>query len=335
MWLSFNLSALSLKQLVNGSCQAVGYHAGSASLGVVVSFLTQRFSDQSQRLAKSNRHAWHALEVALAGEGLWDRCKRLLSSADEKAFREHLQPFLNGCPMAELEGREAYRARCLRELRLAAKSGILKETSFDPEQIAKKVGAFAQFNDPLKIIEAENELLGQMSQELSKAGHENLASLISIRPNQGDPVLVTAARYFFRRLVEEDAVLFRELAFAQLETLKCSQDQAFSSLQSILEGHLDKLEQIFDQLQQTHEVVLDLREEQQRQGAQADQIYQQVVDLQAKLDLVHSEIRPRDSLSIRNEQERRLVRDLVGRYRELPEQQREQLPALLRPIGNL
>ena len=42
-----------------------------------------------------------------------------------------------------------------------------------------------------------------------------------------------------------------------------------------------------------------------------------------------------DSLSIRDEDERRLVKDLVRRYRALPADQRKQMPALLNAVGKL
>jgi hypothetical protein len=46
-------------------------------------------------------------------------------------------------------------------------------------------------------------------------------------------------------------------------------------------------------------------------------------------------LRPRDSLSIRDESERRLVNEVIARYRGLPEEQRWRQPALLNAIGKL
>ncbi len=46
-------------------------------------------------------------------------------------------------------------------------------------------------------------------------------------------------------------------------------------------------------------------------------------------------IRPSDSLSIRNDNERQLVKQLVARYRALSEAERRQVPALLNGIGKL
>src|SRR5262249_9607607 len=64
-------------------------------------------------------------------------------------------------------------------------------------------------------------------------------------------------------------------------------------------------------------------------------LYQAVVAVQDRLDLMRSELRPRDSLSIRTDAERSLVKQLVGRYRELSEKHRQELPALLNAIGKL
>src|SRR5262249_58598405 len=44
---------------------------------------------------------------------------------------------------------------------------------------------------------------------------------------------------------------------------------------------------------------------------------------------------PGDSLSLRTDEERRLVKDLVTRYRGLPPEQRQQLPALLNAVGKM
>jgi uracil-DNA glycosylase family 4 len=86
---------------------------------------------------------------------------------------------------------------------------------------------------------------------------------------------------------------------------------------------------------ETHAAVLDVQEEQRRQGQQHQDIYRAVLDLQGKLDLVHREVRPRDSLSLRSDGERRLVKQLVQRYRDLSEERRRELPALLNAIGKL
>src|SRR5205807_911738 len=46
-------------------------------------------------------------------------------------------------------------------------------------------------------------------------------------------------------------------------------------------------------------------------------------------------VRPKDSLSIRGDHERQLVKSLVARYRALPESRRHEMPALLNAVGQL
>jgi len=152
-------------------------------------------------------------------------------------------------------------------------------------------------------------------------------------------LLVVAARYFFRRAVEDDARLFHGLAFTQLETLQHGQEQAFAALHLTFNEQGERLEGLLAEVRvvvaQTHEAVLDIQQEQRRQGEQARDIYQAVTDLQRRLDLLQHEVRPRDSLSIRSDAERQLVKQVVARYRALPEAQRRGLPGLLNAVGKL
>jgi hypothetical protein len=71
---------------------------------------------------------------------------------------------------------------------------------------------------------------------------------------------------------------------------------------------------------------------------QSEQIKDIGVAVQELLDqhqLRRREVRPADSLSIRNDAERQLVKQLVKRYRALPETERQQVPALLNAVGKL
>jgi len=87
MSIFFSLSTFALRQLVGGACEAVGVKDSGEA---VVAFLTQRFTDHSQRLTKAlqtaNDNAWKALEIALAGDSLWERCKAALARTEDKAF---------------------------------------------------------------------------------------------------------------------------------------------------------------------------------------------------------------------------------------------------------
>jgi uracil-DNA glycosylase family 4 len=343
MRISSNLCALALRQVVGGACKAVGCNPGAGAIDGVVGFLTRHFTDHSQRLARAleetNQHAWRALEVALAGESLWDRCKLVLASGEEKAFRLQVKPFLDACPLAELHGKAPFRQACLRELQAARKAGHLEAGALDPAALARQAGAFARFSDPAALLQAEGQALTEVGDALRRLGYAHLAEFVSLRPQQGESVLVLAVRYFFRRAVEQDSALFQGLAFSQMEKLQEGQEAAFAGLQQAFAEQGARLEGLLQDLQvavaEAHAAVLDVREEQRRQGRQHEDLYRAVLDLQGKLDLVHREVRPRDSLSLRNDGERALAKQLVARYRELSEERRHELPALLNAIGKL
>jgi uracil-DNA glycosylase family 4 len=343
MGIALHLSTLAVRQVVGGACQAVGVPLGEQAVEGVVGFLSSRFVDHSQHLTEAlsgaNDRAWRALEIALAGDSLWERCKVLLSAGEEKGFRERVRAFLTVTPQAELFGQKQYCQLCLRDLQAARKAGALTHGHLDPHHLARAAGNFARFSDPQRLLIAESEALEQLASDLRQAGYVNLSGLVIMRPDRGPPLLVVAVRYFFRRAVEENAALFQGLAFAQLEGLQQSQEQGFAGLHEALTEQSARLEQLLADLQttvaQTHTAVLDIQEEQRRQGDQNRDIYNAVIAVQGRLDLLQREVRPRDSLSIRSDGERDLVKQLVSRYRALPEERRRDMPALLNAIGKL
>src|SRR5262249_45130527 len=103
MRISTNLYALAMQQLIGGAWKVAGVRPGAGAVEGVVVFLTRHFRDHSSRLTEAlemtNERAWRALEVALAGDSLWDRCKLMLARGEDKAFREQVQPFLDACPL--------------------------------------------------------------------------------------------------------------------------------------------------------------------------------------------------------------------------------------------
>src|SRR5947209_15388897 len=159
MSITQNLCALALKGVVGGACKLAGVEAGVGAADGVAGFLAQRFVDHSQALTRAlqraSEHAWKALEVALAGDSFWDKCKLAFSSGEDKAFREQVRPFLDACPLAELSGKAQFRQDCLRELRAAAKANALTVGALDPKALARQAGAFARYDDPQALVEAE------------------------------------------------------------------------------------------------------------------------------------------------------------------------------------
>jgi hypothetical protein len=325
-----SLSLLALHQVARGAAQA----AGLAGVESVARFLGRHFTDHSQRLVASlrgaNERAWQALEVALAGESLWGK----LDEADDRAFRQQVRVFLDAAPLAGLPSHGAeFRQQALRELRAARKAGLLLTGPLVPDDLADAAG-LARL-DGSGLLEEQWRSLEALAEPLRQAGHSALAQLVSLRPSQGEPLLVVAVRYFFHRAVEADEELFRGLAWTQWEALAEGQQRGFDQLTDALHEHGRRLEEVLDVLTEVRAVVLDLRKEIAGQREQIQRLADDVLRVLGQHQLERRELRPGDSLSLRTDEERRLVRDLVTRYRSLPEDQRRQLPALLNAVGKM
>jgi TPR repeat protein len=317
MGIFLSLCGIALREVVGGALQTVGLDKpGDAVIG----FLTERFSDHSQRLTKAlesaNERAWKALEVALGGESLWERCKTALASAEDRAFREQLRVFLEQSPLKKdaAESRHTQR-QALQELRDARSSGALTGGSLAPALLAKEAGAFASYRDPQAILEAEWKALGRVAGELREL-YPKLYLVLTDKINP--PPLAMAARYFFRRQVETDQELFRGLAFTKWEAMQAAQEKGFAALNEVLTQQGQRLGEMM--------ALLDEK---------IDKLDKKIQDILDRLQLQNREIRPSDSMSIRSDAERLWVRQVVDIYRSLSEQQRAELPGLLNNLGKL
>ncbi len=81
--------------------------------------------------------------------------------------------------------------------------------------------------------------------------------------------------------------------------------------------------------------MLDIQAEQHEIGQQYQELYEAVVELKRRHDLHPCAVRPRDGMSLRSEDERETVQDLVARFRRLPEDSRRRLPALWNSLAQL
>lgn len=337
-----NLSSLALKPMLESACKAAGFAVGENAFDGVVRKFSQFFTDHSQTLPlalqRANDNAWKALEVALAGESIWT----WLDRADQKAFRQQVRAFLDVTPLEGLPSHgPEYRSVCLRELRTARKAGLLTAGTLDPAELTRQAETFARFGDPQSLIAAEWQALDGLAEELRQAGYSSLARLVALRSDRpgSTAVLVAGVRFFFRREVETDRELYQGLSWAKLEELGGALDHGFTQLTQFLAEHGDRLEEMLAEVQQavaqTHGAVLDVAAEQQRHGQQLQEIYQAVQDLKRRHDMATSEVRPRDSLAIGGESERRVVKLVIEKFRALPVEQQQRLPALLNSLAQL
>jgi serine/threonine protein kinase len=337
MSIAESLSSLALGPLVESACHSLGDSVGAGLATGVVALFTRQFTDHSQRLASAlahaNSRAWKALELALAGDTFWERCKVRMARAEDQSLRNQVRQFLDA---GQLTVDNNQRRRCLQELRQARKDGTLTG-SLSPRRLVDNAGTLAAFREPEQLLRADRTAQGQLAGLLRQQGYPNLAKLLT--PTEGPSLLVVAARYFLRRAIEEDGKLFQGLAFARLEYLQEGQEQGFAMLHQVLSEQGGRIESLLDEVQaalgEVHAAVLDVHEELAQRGKQSQDVYDAVLALQKRFDLMQSDVRPRDSLSIRSDGERKLVREVIARYRNLPQEQRDELPALLNAVGKL
>lgn len=302
---------------------------GFAPSGELLTLITDRTQDRSRRLItalqKSQQRAWRTVEMALSGDSFWRRCRDVLSPSEDRALRDQIRQFV-----ASL-GDEAVRERALKELRQLRQKGLLDHGPLTPETLAREAGHLGRFEDPAELLNRERTVLHAASDELTRAGFESIGLVLA--PTESGPgLLVTASRYFFRRAIERDEHLFRGVTFAHQEGLAAGQEEGFATLEKLFREHGEQLD---SWLGEVREAVLDMRAELHTQGEQGRDIYEAVLGIRQRLDMARIDVRPQDSLSIRGDEERQLIKDLIRRYRELPESQRRDMPALLNGIGQL
>src|ERR1700676_4645356 len=121
MRIAQNVCVLVLNRVAGVACDVVGLGGGKEVVEAAVHFLTERFTDHSKKLTEAlevaNERAWKVLEIALAGESFWERCKVVLARAEDQAFRKQVRAFLDSARL-ELPGEnpDEFRRQCLREL---------------------------------------------------------------------------------------------------------------------------------------------------------------------------------------------------------------------------
>src|SRR5262249_54492586 len=155
--------------------QTLGDHAGDAGQRLLVV------------VRRANERAWKCLEVALAGESLWNRLDR----AEDRAFREQVRSFLNAVPLPELMAKGEFRRACLRELQDSRRRGLLLGPIVAGE-LNDAAGAFARFVEPSAILEAEREALAGLARELERGGSPSLAWLLRQPAQAGQSLIVVA-----------------------------------------------------------------------------------------------------------------------------------------------
>lgn len=233
----------------------IGAVAGETTARVVnggAELLFRHLSDKSERyltaLATANERAWKALEIALAGNSLWERGQVLAASGEEEAFRQQLQAFVEANPLPQFSGKDQFRQRCLQELRMAGQRKLLTGDTLNCRELAQQTGSFLSFAEPRALHVAEQNWVKRITDELQKGDCPGLVWLLAQQVQAGTPLVVVTVRYFFRQQVETDEELARGLTFTQLDQLTQTQILAFQGLNSAIAKQGQMLEEILTRL---------------------------------------------------------------------------------------
>jgi predicted Zn finger-like uncharacterized protein len=317
------------------------------------------FRDHSQTLPKAltraHDRAWQSLAIALAGDGFLDQLRVFFASGDDKGIREQVRHFLQSS-FIPFKGTPAeFRRVCLAELNHLRKSGLLACQGISAEEIARQTASFRCCADMPELIAGAHQAVSELANELPK-DYANLAKLLRITTPGRPPLLVGAFAYFFRREVETDPELARGLLFDGLRQLAASQARELAEVQKALTTLGQQSDAVFEQLgrievvavqahavaAETHGAVLDLQAELQRLGdlhlANTGEVRSLLLEVQGRLGqagMQRGEVKPQHSFSIRGEDERRAIKALLDRFRQLPAEQQVLVPALLNGLGKL
>lgn len=346
------LVGFGLRQAIRAVAGDEAGEATAIAADNVIQLVEQHFTDHSQvlpaALARANDRAWQAVSIALAGDSFLDKITVFFASGDDKGIREQIRLFLQDKTIDYGGTPAEIRKKCLTELTHARQKGLLTARNLSTHDIACHAAGFQRYLDPKSMVDGAERVIGKIADDLA-LDCPNLAKLLRQHPSVKPSLLVSAFAYFFRREVETNDELAHGFFFDGLRQLSASQESAFREVNKALTTLGDQFEQVFAQLHrietvtlETHGAVLDMQAELQRLGSlnltnidEVRRLMQEVLVRVSQAGMHKGEVQPQHSFSIRSEDERIAVKQLLARFRQLPAQQQKQVPALLNGLGKL
>ena len=303
-----------------GLRQVVGDVADKA-VDLVAERLTNEGDALPQAVKEANDRAWRALNVALAGDSYWEKFKRYaLGDATQRALRQQIEIVLGELAKANKTQLELVRANCLNDLMRLRRSKEFKSNILTKDELKHHLAAWQHYTDPKQLIDGAWRAVAEFANELATS-YPDLARLLRQRVGEEQPLLTALFSFFLRQEIAKNNELVNAMTFDLVGKLSAAQENAFLEVDQTLAKVGDKIDEIFEEL----DVI-----KKQLEGLDAK--------VAAKLDQLGmrmSMVRPQDSLSIHNQDEREAVRRLLRQFRELPVGQQRQVPALLNNLGKL
>jgi hypothetical protein len=317
-------------------------------------------------IRQANKRAWQALRVALVGDGFFARAKVwATASGDEKTFREQVHGLIQDSGVSLEQHPAEFRRACLAELDQAIRDGVLETDTVAGADAARGAADLQRFTDPHGLRDGALRAAAAVADALpSRFG--SLARLL----RQPPPLLVVGFIHYFRREVADDAELRAILDQAANDRLFDDQREAFEQLGEAIDRIGNRFESAIGeavtalegQIEATRLAAVAAAASARDTGEKVQRLTAEVFDLRAvltnlpaglpdadairrlveevirrelKAGMVDGSLRPQDAVSIRGDDERRAIRQLLDRYRQLPDGERQRVPAVLNGLGKL
>jgi tetratricopeptide (TPR) repeat protein len=322
-----NLSALALRQLIDGASPPAGNGAEGAEL--VRQQLEAQGEKVRQVLRKTCQHTWTALELALSGPAWWEAARGRLTPDEQTALGPKVQALFAGQLLGDLSAYSPQALRqCLHELRAAKREHRL---TGDLNHIGGPIESA-----PEELVLAERRLSEAVANELQP--FPALAELLRQRPEGGRPVLARIVGVCLREALQT----VPELAQSALGSGKLSasgpEKAAADALGDLLAHHEARLQTLLEPASESA-AEIDLSAEIEAETAGSDEPILQFGQATSRwLRRHHLGGRPlhtKDFLAIAAPEERHRVKDLATRVHALGEDQQRRLPVLLHGLGVL
>jgi tetratricopeptide (TPR) repeat protein len=165
------------------------------------------------------RHAWLALETALAGPSVWERIAGSLPPAQGSVFLQQMDALLDHLSLAGLESEgPGSRRRCREELRSARRAGLLAAES--QESAPAEPGA-SPLNGTAGGHETEWHAIRALEREFGQAGYPQLAAFAGLSAPWDEPLLLGVVVYFVGRALQAHPLLAPYVAGRAASCWRC------------------------------------------------------------------------------------------------------------------
>ncbi len=184
------------------------------------------------------RHAWLAVEIALAGKSVWRQIAHSLPLADGNVFGQHMEALRDLLSLAGFAtDEENTGCQCREAIRRARQSGILSGERFPLSCPA--LGA-AEEKGPWQEL---------LANPLQQAGYPELSRLVRLAMPWGEPLFPGMVEYFLGRELRGRQDLASEVAGRAGDTV-AGWWRCLESAAALLEDHAETLAAVLDRSEQ-------------------------------------------------------------------------------------